>query len=257
MLTVILIDDEEDCITSLRNFITRYCLDVTIVAEAHNVREATEQIKQLSPDIVFLDINMPHEDGFTLFEKIPAPTFHTIFVTGYDEYALKAIKHNALDYILKPVNINELIGAIDRAKALLHKNILSTQLNALMQSVRKIRPQEKICLPLSDGFIYVQSDEIIRCEALGSYTNFHFTNRPVILTCKALGSYETLLKDYGFIRVHSKHLINRTHIEKYQRGRGGIITMSDQTEIIVSQRKRDDFLKQVNNETRDDVITNT
>lgn len=254
MLTAILIDDEEDCRLTLRRFLTSYCPDVVILAEAHSVEEAVQRIAQLGPMLVFLDISMPHEDGFALFEKIPAPDFYTIFVTGHDEYALKAIKHHALDYILKPVNINELIGAVDRARTLQDKDTLNTRLDALVQSVRKIRPQEKICLPLTDGFIYVEAAAIIRCEAVGSYTNFYFTDRASIMTCKTLGSYETLLKEYGFVRIHSKHLINKAHVEKYQRGRGGTITMSDQKEVAVSQRKRDEFLKQVNGMGGDELL---
>lgn len=254
MLTAMLIDDEEDCLLTLRSFLNSYCPDIVISAEARSVEEAVPKIEQLNPMLVFLDISMPHEEGFALFEKIEAPDFYTIFVTGHDEYALKAIKHHALDYILKPVNINELIGAVDRARALHDKTTLHTRLDALMQSVRKIRPQEKICLPLTDGFIYVEAAGIIRCEAVGSYTNFYFTDRASIMTCKTLGSYEVLLKEYGFIRIHSKHLINKNHIEKYQRGRGGIITMSDQKEVVVSQRKRDDFLKQVNGMGGDEFL---
>lgn len=246
-LTTLLIDDEEDCRIALRNFISKYCAGLIIVAEADSVERAVPQIKMLKPDLVFLDINMPHQDGFALFESIPDPEFYTIFVTAYDAYALRAIKHHALDYLLKPVNITELIHAVERAKALYHKKTLNQQIGALLSSAQKTKVPEKVCIPLTDGFIYVKTEEIIRCEAEGNYTTFYFTNRPKIIVCRTLGSYELLFSDHGFARVHNQHLINLVHVEQYQRGRGGMVLMSDKKQVMVAQRRKDDFLRLIHN----------
>lgn len=252
MMKAIMIDDEEDSRITLRNFINKYCPEVVLLAEADTIELAVAQIEKHDPDIVFLDINMPSEDGLTLFKKIPEPGFYTIFVTAHDEYALKAIKHNALDYLLKPVNIAELVLAVNRAKALHDKKSMHSQLNQLLQSIPKKSNTEKICLPLADGFIYVYIHEIIRCEAEGSYSVFYFTNRKKLMVSRTLGTYEALLKEHNFIRVHNSHLINLEHVEQYQRGRGGTVVMSDKKEVMVSQRKRDDFLRMVNNQGMED-----
>ena len=244
MLTTIIVDDEEDSRITLRNFLTKYCPGVKIMGEADSVENAVRQIEAIRPALVFLDINMPHDNGFGLFGKIADPDFYTIFVTAYDEHALQAIKHQAVDYILKPVSITELIQAVSRAQELHDRKVQSQQMSRLIQAASAPPSgKEKICLPLMDGFIYVPVSGIIRCEAEGSYTIFYFTDREKIMVSYTLGSYEAVLKDHGFIRVHNQHLINLQHIEKYKRGRGGTIFMSDKKEVPVSQRKRDEFLK--------------
>lgn len=246
-MTTLLIDDEEDNRITLRNFLTRYCPNVQIVAEAASVAEACREIEQHAPDLVFLDINMPHENGFALFQKIPEPEFYTVFVTAYDEYALQAIKQQALDYILKPVNITELVQAVARAEQLKSQAESAGRLERLMSVVAPKAAAAKIGLPTTSGFIYVPVADIIRCEAEGNYTQFYCIGRRPILVCRTLGNYEAALKDHGFIRVHHQHLINLKHVEQYKRGRGGTVLMADKSEVIVSQRKKDDFLNAMNN----------
>lgn len=243
MLNTLIVDDEEDSRISLQHFLTKYCPAVRVIGTASSVQEALVIIRNSQPDLVFLDINMPHENGFELFRELPDPDFYTIFVTAYEEYALKAIKHHALDYILKPVNIAELIKAVSRANQLFDKQAVSRQISNLLQSVQRPQAPERISIPLGDGYLYVPVQDIIRCEAESSYTVFYFTNRNKIVVTRTLGSYEVLLRPYGFIRVHSQHLINMHHVEKYQRGRGGVVLMSDKKEVIVSQRKREEFLR--------------
>jgi len=246
MLNTLIVDDEEDSRTSLQHFLTKYCPTARVIGTAASVQEALVIIRNNPPDLVFLDINMPHENGFELFRDLPAPGFYTIFVTAHEEYALKAIKHHALDYILKPVNIAELMQAVNRAEGLFDKQVANRQINNLLQSMQRLQIPEKINIPLADGFLYVSVQDIIRCEAESSYTVFYFTNRNKIVVTRTLGSYEAMLRPHGFIRVHSHHLINMHHVEKYQRGRGGIVLMSDRKEVIVSQRKRDEFLRLMN-----------
>lgn len=243
MLTTLLIDDEQDSREALRLFLTRYCPNVQIVAEAASVADAVTEIGQHHPDLIFLDINMPHENGFVLFEKIPRPEFQTIFVTAYDEYALQAIKQQALDYILKPINITELMLAVNRAQQACEQQQVARRFDELLLARQLPAAPVKIELPTTNGFVYMPVTDIIRCEAEGSYTLFHFTGRKPMIVCKTLGAYESILKEYGFVRVHHRHLVNLAHVEQYQRGRGGLILMSDKKEVLVSQRKKDDFLR--------------
>jgi len=249
MIRTIVIDDEPDGRSTLRNFLTKYCTDIELVGEAASVAEAVEQIRLNKPQLIFLDINMPDEDGFALFNHITSPNFHVIFVTAYDQYAVKAFKHNAINYILKPVNIDDLIDAVEKVKKMIETKLMAQQLDTLLRSVHKTHGVvNKIPLPVLDGFIYVNVDDIVRCEAEANYTCFYFTNRPKLVVSRTLGNYEKSLKDHGFMRIHHHHLINLSHVVQYLRGRGGIVIMSDKKHIDVSQRKRDDFLRIIEKE---------
>jgi two-component system, LytTR family, response regulator len=212
-LKTFIVDDEPDGIDTLRNFLTKYCPDVEIAGTAHSVDEAVERIKEAGP--------------------------------AYDEHALKAFKHHAVNYILKPVNIDELIDTVNRVKKLVSDAALASLPSA--QPVNRAALPNKITLPVLDGLVYVEIDKIIRCEAEGNYTVFYFTNKPKMMVSKTLGSYEKVLMQHGFFRVHHHHLINLAHLERYQRGRGGSVVMSDQKSIAVSQRKRDEFLRLIDN----------
>lgn len=248
-IRTLIIDDEPDGRSTLRNFLTKYCPDVEIVADTESIEEALEVINTTHPQLVFLDIELPDEDGFSLFKYIPNPEFHVVFVTAYDDHAMKAFKHNAVNYLLKPVSIDELIAAVHKVKKLLDAETAVQHLDSLLQTVQKMHSSvNKITLPVLDGLIYVNVEDIIRCEAEGSYTSFHFTNRPKLLISRTLGSYEKQLKDYGFMRIHHHHMVNLSHVQQYLRGRGGAVIMSDKKQIDVSQRKRDDFLKFIERE---------
>jgi two-component system LytT family response regulator len=247
-LTAIIVDDEDDGRNTLKRYLQQYCPEVNLLAEACSVKEAEQVIKQYHPQLVFLDINMPGENGFSLFERIKKPLFKTIFVTAYDEYAIQAIRQNALDYILKPINIDELVGAVSRALHLPVKAPDVPGIASFLQSLQRLQAEgNKLALPVLDGFIYVPVNDIVRCEAEGNYTFFYFSNRPKTLVCKTLGYYEITLKESGFARVHHHHLINLKHVERYQKGRGGLVYLSDKSEIAVSQRKREEFLLLLNN----------
>jgi two-component system LytT family response regulator len=243
-IKTIIIDDEIKSRKILNGFLLKYCPDIEVISEAASVREAIAVIELQKPDLIFLDINMPKENGFELFNKIKAPDFQTVFVTAYDQYALKAFRHQAIDYILKLINIAELIKTANRIKTLQNYKANTDQLHAFLQSAPKknITP-DRIALPVADGLTYVQTDDVIHCEAQGNYTYFHFTNRSKLLVSRTLGFYEDLLKNRGFVRIHHHYLINLMHVQKYQRGRGGIVIMTNKTELSVSQRRKDDFIK--------------
>lgn len=244
ILTTLIVDDEKGSRQTLRHFLERYCPDVRIIGEAESVETAVPEIERHNPMLLFLDINMPGENGFALFQKLPDPTFQTIFLTAYDSYALQAIKQHALDYILKPLNVRSLKAAVDHAHQCCSREQLAGRLDGLLAGLQQPSvPKIKIDLPTTNGFIYVSISEIVRCESSENYTLFHFKDRKPVLVCRTLGSYELILKDHGFIRVHHRHLINPDHLLQYRHGRGGTVLMSDNSEVDVSQRKREEFLQ--------------
>lgn len=243
MLNTILIDDEENGRNTLRNFLVRYCGHVHIVAEADSVSAAIPLIGMHRPQLVFLDINMPEQNGFALFNEIPAPDFQTIFVTAYDSYALQAIKLHALDYILKPLSIADLVKAVARAEQVCAAQQTSGNTDARLQTLPSSSLSTgKLGLPTTSGLLFVPAADVVHCMAEGSYTWFHLAGRKPLLVCKPLGFYEERLREYGFVRVHNRHLVNLAHVEQYQRGRGGMLLMSNGDEVLVSQRKKDGFL---------------
>jgi len=245
-LTTLIVDDEKGSRQTLRHFLDRYCPVIEVMGEADSVEAAVLEIERYNPMLLFLDINMPKENGFALFQKIPQPEFQTIFVTAYDSYALQAIRQHALDYILKPLNVRSLSAAVDRAYQYCMQRHLAGHLGQLLSSMEPSSTSKtKIDLPTANGFIYVAVATIIRCEGSDNYTIFHFTDRKPVTVCRTLGSYELILKDHGFIRVHQQHLINPDHLLQYRQGRGGTVLMSDNSEVSVSQRKREEFLQSV------------
>ncbi len=219
----IIIDDEEHCRTSLKRTIDQYCPQLKVVDSVSNATEARKSIYSNNPDLIFLDVEMPQEDGFELIEQLGSKTIPTIFTTAYESYALKALKKQAVDYLLKPVDEKELIAAVNKLD--------------VPQSVATT----KVALPTSQGFIFCDPEEIIRCEADGSYTKIYKVDG-TILVSRNIGYIEELLNNQDFFRSHKSHLVNLLHVKEYIRGRGGFAVMSDNAQIEISKRKREDFL---------------
>lgn len=242
-ITTLIVDDESESRSLLRNFLYKYCAEVEVVAEAASVTEAVALIERTAPLLVFLDVNMPGTNGFTLFDHITVPDFQTVFVTAYDEFALEAFRHYALDYILKPIEISRLVATVERVRQEQSRNVNGALLRSLLQATQKSLVSGRVALPVLDGLEYVPVSEIVRCEAAGSYTHIYFVNRNKMIVSRPLTFYETLLQEQGFVRIHHKYLVNLKHVERYQRGKGGYVIMSDHSELEVSQRKRDDFLR--------------
>ncbi|SMO77953.1 two component transcriptional regulator, LytTR family [Chryseobacterium rhizoplanae] len=239
----IVVDDEQESRETLLRFLSKYCPDVEIVGQADSVNEAVEVIRGISPELVFLDVNMPIENGFKLFEKISDINFYTVFVTAYDQYAVEAFKHHAVDYLLKPIVIHELMITVNRVSKLLEDKNKIQQLSALLQYIKTPVEQTKIALPTLEGLIYVHTMDIVRLQADDNYTSLYFKGGKKMLVSHTLAYFEDALKEQGFVRIHHQHLINLQHVEKYIRGRGGYIIMSDDTSLQVSQRKKDEFLR--------------
>ncbi len=241
-MKAIIIDDEDHCIESIRLLLEKYQPQVEVIAEITNPKEAIECISSHQPDVVFLDIKMPVMTGFEIIAKIRNIDFHVIFTTAYDEYAIKAFKVNATDYLLKPVSADELINAVKKVENRLQQGFSSKQLNTLIKQMdRRLNTKEKIPLPTQQGVSFVKVDDIIRCEADGNYTKVLCTDDKY-LVCKTLKDLELLLKDNNFHRVHHSHLINLKHISMYHRGKGGFVTMSNGDHVDVSRSRRSAFL---------------
>ncbi|OYU97222.1 MAG: DNA-binding response regulator [Bacteroidetes bacterium B1(2017)] len=220
---------------------------ISLIGEASNVDEAISIISETYPDLVLLDIEMPFKNGFDLLAALPERTFDVIFTTAYDSYAIKAIKFSAIDYLLKPIDQDELLIAIEKTaekrKKIKHKPQL--QINNLLDNLKTTNKQNfKLSLPTSEGSLFIPIEEIIRCESDANYTWFYVkTETKPILVSKTLKDYEELLTDYGFCRVHHSHLVNLKFIAKYIKGEGGMVVMMDGAEVEVSRRKREVFQK--------------
>lgn len=244
MITAIIVDDEQGGIDNLRELIRKYCPQVKVIGEGANADEAKKLIDELSPELVFLDIEMPFSNGFDLLAGYEKINFEIIFVTAFEKYVLKAIKLSACDYIMKPIDVSELIAAVAKAAERISLKAESMHLRTFLANIKEPDHKDrKIALPSLHGFIFVKAGDVIHCEADGSCTWFHVTGREKLLVTKNLGEYEDLLGDKDFIRVHHAHLINRHHIVEFKKGNAPIVIMSNGTSITVSQRKRDILLE--------------
>lgn len=243
MLTAVIIDDEANSVDVLKTLLATYCPNVRVVAQAENAAGGRKIVAEHTPDIVFLDIEMPFESGFDMLDSLEYKNISIIFVTAYDHYALKAIKYLAMDYLLKPVDIDELKQAVKKAEE--RKELQSFQaapVSLLKTYLEKGLDNSKVALPMADGIQFVNRNEIVRCEACGNYTRIYLQENRTYLVARTLGEYEDLLSPYNFLRIHHAHLINLDHIEKYVRGEGGYVIMSDGAIVDISRRKKQDFL---------------
>lgn len=243
---VFVVDDEFQSGSLLCKLLTEHFPNLIITGQASNVKEAFEGIKKFKPDLVFLDIEMRGETGFDLLHKIEHRDFQIIFVTAHDEYALKAFRFNAIDYLLKPIILSEMKEAVGRAiKYLPARNFASNeQLENLVKDIyNPKRVHDKIAIPTSEGFVLVPLQEIVYCHANGNYTEFHLTNKTQILSSYTLKQYHNLLVEQNFFRAHRSYLINLAYVKMYRRGDGGTVIMQDGSEIEISKQNKETFLQ--------------
>jgi two-component system LytT family response regulator len=245
MITAIIIDDESKGRTALREKLKTYCPEVQVVAEAADGKDAIQLISKHTPQLLFLDIEMPRMNGFEMLNLIPEKPFHVIFTTAYDQYAIKAIKYAAFDYLLKPIDIDELKAAILRisqAKA----TDTTRQAAYLQENIAHPKKQlSKLAIPTLDGLHFYDISDIIHLEANSNYTNIHFINSKKLIASRTLKDFEELLPTDIFFRPHHSHLINLNYIKRYIRGDGGQIELQNGTYVDVSRRKKEDFLKTI------------
>ncbi len=249
-IRAIIVEDEPKNVDILTNILEKYCQDVEVVGVANSVREGVKLINSTPPDVLFLDIEMPPQKGFEVLEMLPTINFDVIFITAYQEYALQAIKFAALDYLLKPLKVSEVKTALEKVRK--HRqnsshgagpNELATVLKDYLKS--KDNNFSKIVIPVNDGYNVVDLKEILYCEALDSYTKIQLTRNTNHVISKSLKEYEEMLGDKGFFRVHKSFLINMHHITKIIKGLGAAVIMSDQMNIPISSRKKEEFFNKL------------
>lgn len=243
MITTAIIDDEPKNIKVMKNMLNDFCPQVQVIGEANNSTDGKELIQQKKPELVFLDIEMPYGNGFDLLNALMPIDFEVVFVTAFDKYTLQALKYSALDYLLKPVNIDELKTAVKNAEARIKKNSVNQQLSVLLENFKKQDSTlKKIAVPTGEGFDFILIEDIVRCEAQGAYTRIYVKDSKKLLVSKPLKDYENLLPGNIFLRVHNSHLVNLNYIKRYNRGRGGYLEMDDGTTLEVATRRKDEFL---------------
>lgn len=246
-IKAIIIDDEPDGRTVLHALIKMYCPQIDIIGQSASGEEGLSMIRELDPELVFLDIDMPGMNGFSLLKRLKEITFEVIFVTAHHHYALKAIKHSALDYLLKPVDKTELIQAVEKFESIEPGKINERMSFLLKHEQKDTHELTQIILNVREGYIFAEISDIIRCEADGNYTLVILKNGEKQVACKTLKEFENILSNSNFYRIHKSHLINLRHLKKYVKGDGGgNVIMSDNSEIEVSRRNKDAFLKQFN-----------
>lgn len=247
MLKSIIVDDEFKSGESLKILIEDFCDDVEVSAICSTVDEGIAAIAAHQPDVVFLDIQMQRETGFDLLERLKEVKFEVIFTTAHSEYALKAIKFSAIDYLLKPIDLEELKASLSKVKKKLSQNI-GARLQHLMKNLRDPSTENyKLALPTAEGLFFVKVSSIVYCEASSNYTEIFTDDGKKHIVSRTLKEYDEMLSDHNFFRIHNSYLINLNAVNKYIRGEGGSVVMSNGRSLDVSKRKKEGFLARIAN----------
>ena len=242
-MRAIIIDDEKHCREGLAILLSRHCPGVEELEQCGNAKAAIKAISLHQPDIIFLDIEMPAMNGFEMLEYCGGYDFEIIFTTAYNEYAIKAIRHSALDYLLKPVNKNELIQAVERAGDN-KKTAVSSRITELLNTLGGKKIQERITVSTIEGLIFIDTKEIMYCESENNYTRIHLAGQKIILVSKTLKKVEELLADNNnFFRIHHSYLVNLNYVQRYVKGDGGELVMNNGDNLTVSRSKKAAFLE--------------
>ena len=244
MLKAVLIDDDQSNLSALTEKLVRHCPQVEIIAKCENAQDGINVIENRKPDIVFLDIEMPVMNGFVMLQHLTYKNFELVFVTAYDHYAIQAIRYSALDYLVKPIEIQELKTAVLKADANRNNRSSHLQLELLLEQLHKKQPQ-RITIPTTDGLRFINIGDIIYMEASNNYTNIYLTANQKFLVSRTLKDFEEMLPSETFLRIHHATIINKNHVETYIRGDGGQVVMRNGNVLDVSKRKKSDFLNAI------------
>jgi two-component system LytT family response regulator len=246
VIRTVLIDDETDSIKILQKLLGSYCPQIEVVGTADGVETATTLIHATRPDLVFLDIEMIQGNAFDLLNRLQPINFQVIFVTAFDNYAVRAFRYSAADYLLKPLDINRLVAAVEKVSGKFEKENVLAQMKMLLENLGNISlSDQKIAIPTLTGLSFVALGDIIRLEAKGGYTSICMADKQQILATRTIKDYEDILPPNIFYRIHNSHIINLQKIRKYQKGRGGSVTMEDNSNIEVAIRRRDEFISRL------------
>jgi two-component system, LytTR family, response regulator len=244
MITAVLIDDDSNLRNGMRELLAFYAPDITIVGEAEDVPTGVEVMDKLKPQVVFLDIQLNDGTGFDVLEKIAVKngntTSHIVFITAHEEYAIKAFRFSALDFLLKPVDIDELVIVIAKIRTSVDKKDNYAHIDLLLENIRKkVDTYKRIALTTADGIHLYEVSDIIRCEGEDNYTTFYIKNSKPVIISRTLKEFEEMLAEYGFERIHQKHLINLTYLKSYVKKEGGFVVMADNAQLPISARKKE------------------
>lgn len=246
MLRAIIIDDMDNIRQKNMAVIKQYCPDVAILAEADSVSSGVAAIRKYLPDLVFLDVEMGDGTGFDLLQQLKPIDFKVIFITAFQEFAIKAFRFSAIDFLLKPIDPADLVEAVQKAKETLSKEMLELQFSTLLSNIERPRNLQKIILKTSEKVYSINVQDIVRCESEKNYTTFYMLNGQKLLVSTTLKEYETMLLPMGFFRTHQSHLINMLYFDHYVKTDSGSIIMKDKTVIPLSVRKKEEFLNYLN-----------
>jgi two-component system, LytTR family, response regulator len=246
-LRAIIIEDDENCRDTLRDLLGKHCPDIHVVKECGDVASGVTALNEAEIDILFLDIELPDGLGFDILNRVEHIRFKTIFTTAHNEYAIKAIKFSALDYLLKPILADDLKEAIARFKA---TQETQEQQRAQLKILRDhLTPrhdgQDRIALPTQDGYSFVDLRDIVWCEAQSNYTTVSLVRGAALIVSRTMKEFEELLVEHGFFRIHNSHIINLHHLKKYVKGKGGYVIMSDNKELEVAARRKEEFIERI------------
>ncbi|OYT17733.1 MAG: DNA-binding response regulator [Bacteroidetes bacterium 4572_77] len=248
MIKCLIVDDESKAREILAEMLKLYCTTVEVIGQANNVASAYKMINELKPDLVLLDIKMPDGSGFDLLNKFKKLDFKVIFITAHEEYAIKAFRFSALDYILKPIDPSDLIHAVEKVSDLGNKNSINEQFQTLKDNFYNSNGQnsenqnKRIVLKTTENIYIIYLKDVVRCQSEKNYTYFYFADRDRIIVSKTLKEFEEILADFGFMRIHRSHLINLKFIDRYEKADGGYLIMTDGSKVEVSHRKKDALL---------------
>jgi len=247
VIRAIIIDDEPNSRETLELMLNAYKPGVTIEDSCSTPQEAIKSIQKHKPDLIFLDIEMPGMNGFEMLQKIQPVSFEVVFTTAYEKYAIKAIRVSALDYLLKPIDPEELDNVIKRVrdKEQQYKNPLRQFEVLFEQVINKNFSNHSIALPTQEGLLFIKTGDIIRCEASGSYTKFFLNNRETLLVSRGLKEFEEMLWEHEFFRIHESHIINLSYLKKYIKGDGGQVILNNGSVLDVARRRKENFLKRI------------
>ncbi|HTI08432.1 MAG TPA: response regulator [Puia sp.] len=245
MIKTILVDDELRGLSSLKKLVELNCPELQVIGECRNAPQAAQAILNLRPQLVFLDISMPGKNGFDLLNELRDIHFEIIFVTAHSQYSLQAFRYSAVDYLLKPVDETLLAYAVHRAAGRINTHDASGNIETFLYNLQHKPSEMKLCITSLKGFQVIHVSDIVYCEAESSYTIFHMANGTNIVASKSIIEYELLLEDNFFCRIHKSYLINLAHVKEYLRGEGGTVILTNDKEVEVSRRRRDEFLSSV------------
>jgi len=245
LITAIIIDDDEFCSCQLQDLVGKYCRGIAVQAVCSSGAEGLVKIKELQPQLVFLDVEMPDMNGFEMIRKLPSVNFEIIFTTSFEHYAIRAIRFSALDYLVKPIDPTALQEAISRMKDKLAKHVPAEQKQLEIVGIPSEKKFNNLAVPTMEGLLFIGLQDIIRCESDDKYTKIFLSDKKMIMASRTLGDFEDLLHPHGFFRIHKSFLINLKHLKKYLRGEGGQVIMTDGSTLDVSRRKKEELMELV------------